>query len=142
MATRNTQLVSRPSFIVDENSMDRNAGRLIDWAKVSTMYINPETGRKIVPSGTFMVSDDTPGSDLIWPRRSETGALTAEMLLATDAIEGELDAALSGYGGFIGGVIYHNLLPDFDHADFDTWLAELVATGTGWSWQEYQDDRV
>ena len=142
MGTRTETNLSRASFIVDENSIDRNAGRQIDWTKVGTAYINPTTGKKEVPAGTMMVTDDAVGSDLIWPRANETGSLTAECLLATNAIEEEKEAPLSGYGCIIGGVIYHTLLPDFSHPDFNTWLGELVTTGTGWSWQEYRDDRA
>jgi hypothetical protein len=141
MATRNTQLVSRPSFIVDENSIDRAHGHQIDWTKTGTAFINPITGQKVIPAGTLVVEADD-GSKKVWPRTNETGALTASMILATNAIEGELDAALSGYGFIVGGVIYANLLPDYSHPDFATWWGELVATGTGWSRQAYGDDRV
>lgn len=96
----------------------------------------PGTGKKKVPAGTPMAEDAT--NHKIFPR---TATAAATGLLATDALEDDRSAALTGYGVLVGGVIYQNLLPVTLDSTMKT---ELQATGTstGFYWETYEDDRA
>lgn len=56
--------------------------------------------------------------------------------------QAERERNLAGQAILIGGVIYENLLPDSGDADFDTFKAEAVSAGNGFTWETYSDNRV
>lgn len=93
------------------------------------------TGGKILKAGTVVAEDGT--TKKIFPR-SATAA--AKGILRTDAIEGDLSAAVTGYGVIIGGVIYENLLPVTPDSTTKTEL-NAVNVGTGFVWETYSDNR-
>lgn len=103
-------------------------------------------GDKVIPAGTSMAV--IAGSEKIAPRIdrdiSAEATETAIGLLASSAIEGEKHAALTGYGIYVGGVVYEELLPDDGDAEWEdgTIPAELQAAGTGFVFETYADDRV
>lgn len=210
---RVTSSISRPPFIADPTSIDRNQGRQIDWANVAAKYydtavvvtlganaaqnattltvaaltgaiptgttldfggakfarltadaaagattltvaaiptalVSGDTatyvgpnGKRVLPAGTAV--GETLGSGKISPRVASTN--TAIGLLETTAVEGEAQAALSGYGVIVGGVVFENLLPDATGGPPATLASgiktELAAAGTGFSWQSYGDSR-
>ena len=72
------------------------------------------------------------------PRASVTGAETASFILATAASETSKTDALTGYGGYVGGTIYQNLLPDFSNSAWATWRGELATAGH-FVWETYED---
>lgn len=134
---RVTTVVSQVGFVADQHSMMRNDGRQIDFATVDDAYIVAATGKKRLPAGTVMY-EITPGGKI-----AEADALGAPPaaeaivgILVTDAVEGDRSAALSGYGVYVGGVIYGDLLPIPGQA------AGLAGVGTGFHIIPYTDDRA
>lgn len=97
------------------------------------------SGDKVIASGTIVAELS---SGKVIPRSAVTGAETAIGVLVGTAYENAKEHALTGYGVINGGVLYENLLPDRDHADFDTWITEINSAGTGVSLQEYSDSRA
>jgi len=71
-----------------------------------------------------------------------TAYIKADAILLASAVENDNNAALSGYGVVIGGVVFKNLLQESGNADFDTWLSELKEAGTGFAFETYSDDRT
>jgi hypothetical protein len=126
--------------VVDPHNTPRDNGHQIDWDNVDDAYKNDD-GKKLLPAltaiGTLL------GSGKISPRVADTNPAVA--LLATTAVEGDESAAATGYGVFLGGIFYENLLPDATGspktlpADIK---AELAEAGTGWAWRTYSDDRA
>ena len=56
MASRTTRYPSRLNFVVDLESLVRNSGRQIDWARIAatdTDFIDDD-GKKAIPAGTVM----------------------------------------------------------------------------------------
>lgn len=95
-------------------------------------------GDKSIPSGTIMAQL---ASGKLIPRASVTGAETATCILMATATERDgIGSGNPAYGCIIGGAIYQNLLPDFNHASFATWQGELANVGTGWHWETYADN--
>lgn len=137
---RTTTTVSRPSFVVDERSMEVTDGRQIDWANVGAGYINATTGKKRLPAGTVVGS--LLGNGLVSPRVLTTNPATG--ILVSDADEGDLSAAASGYGIYRGGVVYEALLPDAAGAPRVLAAAlktELAAAGCTFKFETYADSR-
>jgi hypothetical protein len=139
---RTVYVGSRPGFIVDHSSINRNSGRQIDWTAVNASFVDPATGKKKLPAGTA-VGEVTAGgkvAERVVTTRPAIG------LLASDAIEDDRSAALSGYGVIIGGVVYENLLPDATGGPPPVLAAaiktELNASGTGFVFEMYGDDRT
>lgn len=104
-------------------------------------YTSTEAGggnnAKQIPGGTIMCAL---ASGKMVPVAAAPGAETAIGLLVGDAVEDEPQAALSGYGLYIGGAVYENLLPDYGATDFATWKTELNAAGVGhFTWHTYAD---
>lgn len=59
-------------------------------------------------------------------------------ILVTSAQENSRSDSLTGYGVFVGGVFYENLLPDFEDGEWETIVTEL---GERFSFESYQDSR-
>jgi hypothetical protein len=127
--------------VVDPHNTPRDNGHQIDWANVADSYKNAD-GKKVLPAltavGTLL------GGGKVSPRVVTTNPAVG--LLATAAVEGEDSAAATGYGMFVGGAFYENLLPDATggppktlDADIKT---ELEENGTGWVWRTYSDNRA
>jgi hypothetical protein len=133
--------VSQPGFIVDYQSIVLNSGRQIDWANVAAGFVDATTGKKVLPAGT--VVGELLGGGKVSPRVVTTNPATG--ILAAQALEGDLDAALSGYGVIVGGRLYENLLPDATGGPPATLAAaiktELGTNSHGFSFETYSDDR-
>jgi hypothetical protein len=128
-------------FVVDPHNTPRDNGHQIDWENVDDAYKNAD-GKKVLPAGTAI--GRLLGGGKISPRVVTTNPAVG--LLATAAVEGEDSAAATGYGIFIGGVFFENLLPDAAggppktlDADIKT---ELEENGTGFAWRTYSDNRA
>jgi len=138
---RSTFVVARAGFVLDHNSMEHNSGRQIDWANVGAGYIDATTGKKVIPAGTIM--GELLGGGKISPRVVATNPATC--MLVANAVEGAQEHAKSGYGCYVGGVVYENLLPDAAGgppkvlaAAFKT---ELNAAGCDFKFETYEDNR-
>lgn len=97
------------------------------------------TGSKVIKAGTIMA--ELSGGKII-PRKAVTGSETAKGFLVSDVTEDAEQDALSGYGMFVGGVFYKDLLPDRNEAGFDTWIGEINTAGPGVRLEEYSDSRA
>ena len=98
------------------------------------------SGAKRILAGT-VVAEMSGG--LLVPRADRPGSETATGILATDAVEGDRSAALSGYGVYVGGVVYENLLPDSAGSTLNsTYKTELqtAGVGTGFAFLTWADD--
>jgi hypothetical protein len=93
-------------------------------------------GLKSLSAGTVMV--EISASKKICPRASRPGSETAVGLLASGAHQDSKSDAVTGYGLFVGGVIYQNLLPE--GTPNGTVKTELNAAGTGFAWEDYSND--
>lgn len=139
---RTTYVVSRAGFVVDPNSMELSEGRQIDWANVAAGYVDATTGKKVLPAGT-VVGELLGGSKKISPRVLTTNPAVG--LLATNAVEGERSDSYSGYGMYIGGVVYEALLPDSTGSPKTLAAAiktELTNAGCTFKWRVYEDNRT
>lgn len=99
------------------------------------------TGKKMLPAGTVVGS--LLGAGRVSPRIVTTNPAIG--LLETNAIEDDPDAALSGYGVIVGGVVYEALLPDSTGTPRTLSAAiktELANAGTGFSYEPYADSRA
>jgi hypothetical protein len=144
MATITTTNLGTPRFVADEHSITRsNGGRQVDWANVpaSAPYLQADGVRKLIRAGTAV--GELLGSGKISPRVVTTNPAT--LILETDAYEGDLSAAASGYGCIDGGNLYENLLPDSTggppRALASALKTELTAAGCRFKFYTYQDDR-
>lgn len=141
---------SSPGFVVDYNATARSDGRQIDWANVSDDFIPSGQTKKVIPAGTVLA--ENPAGKVI-PRKDVAAAVvanpedwavtdTAVGLIVSDAQEDSKVAAASGYGTFIGGVFYRELLPDHAEDDFDDWIAEVADKGYSVRLETYSDSRA
>lgn len=97
------------------------------------------TGKKVLKAGT--VVGEELGSGKISPRVVTTNPATG--ILVATAIEDDRSAALSGYGVYVGGVVYEALLPDAsgDPRELDAAVkTELAAAGCTFQYEVYADD--
>lgn len=134
---RTTSAISRLPFVADPHSIIRNSGRQIDWANVSATNAD---GKKVVYAGT--VVGELLGTGKVSPRVVTTNPAVGVM--ETTAIQGELVAALSGYGIIVGGHLYENMLPDATGTPKTLAAAiktELKNNGYAWSFETYSDNR-
>lgn len=131
---RVTTQVSRPGFIADHHSIDRSDGYQIDWAGVTQ---TDAEGRKYLLAGTVVGA--ALGAGKLRPRVVTTNPAIG--ILETNAYETDRDAALSGYGVILGGVIYENLLPTALDAATRTEL-NTANVGTGFAFRTYADNRA
>lgn len=133
--------LSTPGFVCDNNSMRKNSGRQIDWANVAAGYVDEASGLKVIPGGTVMSESDV-GNGSILP--SANGAHVSgdpTGLLVSTAVEDDPSAALSGYGEYIGGVVYEDLLPDSEDG-VSPYKADLQDNGLTFQFEVYADDSV
>ncbi len=117
MATVETFSNAIPAFIADHGSTSKKPGATMKWAAVDAATYDPDdTGSKKVPAGTIMVrfadGEMAPlGSTDAAASPDETPTV-AVGILASDANENAPAESLSGYGVYVGGVVFENLLPD------------------------------
>lgn len=141
---------SAPGFVLDYNATARSDGRQIDWVNVSADFIGAGLTKKMIPAGTIM-AENVAGK--IIPRKDVAAAFianpadwaeasTAAGFLVSNADEGSKTAALSGYGMFIGGVFYRELMPDHAEDDFDDWVTEVADRGYSVRLETYSDTRA
>jgi hypothetical protein len=108
--------------------------------------VYPGTGAKKIPAGKAMCEL---ASGKILPRVNRPGSEVAAGFLETNAVEGEVQAAKTGYGMIIGGVLYENLLPDATGGttgtisqDYKNELASATnGKATGFAFEQYRDNR-
>lgn len=106
------------------------------------------TGPKFLPAGTVVgmkkSRDATPSLEQISPRVVTSNP--AEGILASDAVENDQSAALTGYGVIRGGSIYENLLPEATGTPKVLASAvknelQTAGVGTGFMFLQYSDSR-
>lgn len=77
---RTTTNTTRPAFVADPGSIDRNTGRQVDWTNVPSSFKNSD-GNKVIPAGTVMSgevnSDAVGGSGKMVPRSATTTVTVA-----------------------------------------------------------------
>ena len=137
---RTNYAVSRPHFIADHKSMEGNSGRQIDWANVPAGYVDAATGKKVLPAGT--VVGELLGAGKISPRVLTTNPATG--ILQTTAVQDAPEHALSGYGVYVGGVVYEALLPDAAGSPrvlADAIKTELDTARCTFKYERYEDNR-
>lgn len=76
------------------------------------------------------------------PRKSVTAAETATEFIISDADEGAKEQAATGYGTFLSGTFYEDLLPDRGESGFATWIGEIRTNGGSVRLQPYSDSRA
>lgn len=141
---------SSPGFVVDYNATARSDGRQIDWTNVSAGYIPAGLTKKVIPAGTIMAKN---ADGKIIPRKDVAAAFaanpsdwagteTAGGFLVSNADEGSNAMSLSGFGMFVGGVFYRELLPDRGETNFNDWIAEVVDAGYSVRLETYSDSRA
>lgn len=141
---------SAPGFVLDYNATARSDGRQIDWTNVSDDYIAEGLTKKVIPAGTVMAEN---AAGKIIPRKDVAAAFianpsdwpeatTSSGFLVSNADEGSKTAAASGYGMFIGGVFYRELMPDHEETNFDDWVAEVATAGYSVRLETYSDSRA
>lgn len=96
-------------------------------------YVVSYSNAKVIEAGTVMCQLT---SGKMVPRAARPGSEEAMGLLIATATEGNNSDALTGYGVFIGGVFYENLLPE----TITSYKTELESNGTSYAWQTYADD--
>lgn len=145
MPTSNTYQLSRATWLVDWENAPRDTGYQIEWAECDPERVD-NNGNKYVPDGTVMAlmagGKVVPRVDvLLQAEVGYEGDLTGDEeaigLLIGEANEADRSDALTGYGVLLGGVVYENLLPDAEHADFDTWKTELAANAMPFLFREH-----
>lgn len=107
MPTRTHTYHGTPRFIADEQTVTRGSGVQIDWANVNVSYKESD-GLKFLRAGT--VVGELLGGGKASPRIITTNPATG--VLETDAKEGDMNAALTGYSVIRSGHLYENLMPD------------------------------
>lgn len=112
---------------------------MIDWANVDVAYVDATSGKKVIPAGTAMGLLLGAGAGMS-PRVVTTNPAVG--LLEGDAVEDELNAALSGYGLILGATVYENLLPDATGGPPATIAAGIkTELGAAFIYVVYEDDR-
>lgn len=132
--------LSTPGFVCDNNSMRKNSGRQIDWDGVDDSRVDETSGKKVIPAGTA-VSVSTNDATKIVPSADTDATGNAIGLLVSNAVEDDPSAALSGYGVYIGGVVFEDLTPDGADGS-NAFKAELATSGCTFQWERYSDSSV
>lgn len=104
-------------------------------ANNDTAYYSTPGRMRRLKAGTIV--GELLGSGKVSPRVVTTNPATG--ILETDALENDKNAALTGYGVIVGGVVFGNLL--VGGAPTTTVKNELIAAGTGFAFLTYGDDR-
>lgn len=131
---RRTYTLSTPGFVADADSVSLSTGRQVDWESITA-----QDGRKFLPAGTLVGVNDDGQLIPAAPADGEEDPANVFGILVTSAHENLPSDAKTGYGVYVGGVFYENLLPDREDADFDD-LRE--ALGPRFVWETYEDDRA
>lgn len=143
MATRTTLAISRPGFVVDWQAVERLSGGQIDFALTGAGFIDATTGKKRIKAGTVMGQNATSKK---WAPHGTATFTGRYAILQTDANEGAESESLSGYGFFVGGVLYENLLPEAAGGPPavlpGTRKADLAASGCTFKYEIYADNRA
>ena len=104
------KILSRPGFAVDHGSIDKNSGRIIDFAAVSSNFLNASTNKKEIEAGRAVsergdgsivprtdteqsglaLSDD--GAGTVTATQADHGYKTGDMV----TIEGAAEARFNG----------------------------------------------
>lgn len=131
--------VATPGFVADISSTWRSFGRQVNWSEVVVGRVNAITGKKEIPAGTIMAVQ---ADGKMIPRDDVAGGgeTSTEILIGT-AIEDAAHHAKSGYGTYVGGVFYINLMPDYGDGSLSTWQTELGTKGP-FVWLTYEDSSV
>lgn len=119
MTTKTVGSWLTPSFIVNYASMKPGIGAQISWADVGAGFIDANTGKKRLPAGTVIGYIKNAGATLGKAAPHGVTALTAGTVATQYAIlqtsadeDAELVGGFNGFGTWIGGNVYENLLPD------------------------------
>ena len=138
MPSRSSRTLSVPAFVVSEKSIQRNSGRQIDWANVSTTNSD---GVKVLLAGTAI--GDLLGNGKISPRVVTTNPAIG--IMEETAIQSSTVAALTGYPVIIGGVLYENMLQGVSGTPPvlpSAVKTELNNNGLGFVFEQYVDSRA
>jgi hypothetical protein len=141
MAGWTTSHPSRTRPVADEKSITRHGtGVEIDWANVSSAYLNAATGKKEIPAWTVLGLLLGGGSKAS-PRADTTNPAVG--FLETPAVEDALNVPAPGmYGMVVGGNLYENLLPEASGSPAvltSDVKDELAAAGSRFYFQQYGD---
>lgn len=96
--------------------------------------------KRVIPGGTIMARTD---DDKLIPRHDAEDE-TATEILQSDAVEGSMVHAKSGYGTLIEAQVFENLLPDADETSGDIpaeYKTELAASGARINYSDWSDSR-
>ena len=109
-------------------------------ANASIAYIGGVQGSKLIRAGTIMVevASGTYAGKVV-PRVDRPASETAKYLLATDAVQDDPNAAMSGYGMFTGAHVFENLLPEQVSGSIDS--TAKTELGSWFKFDTYADSR-
>jgi hypothetical protein len=95
---------------------------------------------RIIPSGTVMARTT---AGLLIPR-AVADAETASEILASDAIERSDVDSMTGYGTYVSGLIFENMMPDADGSGdiVAGWKTELATAGCSFIFHDFVDSRL
>lgn len=122
-----------------------SVGETVTISGANLSYVNGRVVIATVPTAnTFTyaaVGADATATGTIVATRAAVG------LLVSNALEGDTQAAMTGYGIYIGGVVYENLLPDASGTPkvLSTALKtdlQYAGNTTGWAFVAYADSRA
>jgi hypothetical protein len=133
--------LSTPGFVCDNNSMRKNSGRQIDWDNVAAGYVDADSGKKVIPAGTVMSASDAGDGSILPDANGSHVSGNPIGLLVSTAIEDDESAALSGYGVYVGGVVYRDLLPETVGGTLSA-ESDLQSNGLTFQFETYADDSV
>lgn len=105
-------------------------------------YYGGTPGSETIPAGTVFCELS---SGKVVPRVDRPGSETAAMIAKTPMARNDQTAAVSGFGFYIGGVIFENLLPEADSGTgliSSTYKTELEANLHRFIMEVYADDRA
>lgn len=114
---------------------------LVNALEAADTAVYGGTGKKMLPQHCAV--GDELGNGKLAPRIETTNPAIG--LLATNAIEGDASAGLSGYGLIRGGVFFENMLPDAVGSPKELPAAiktELRASGVGYAFEQFVDSRA
>lgn len=129
--------ISQQAFVINPDQMNDNTGRQVDWANVPIGYVDSVTGKKRIPAGKAMKVGPVPPLMIPIAAAADAGVVG---LLKTEAYEDNESHSLSGYGLYVGGGVYENLLPDQVAGALPAALkTSLQALGAGFYFGAYED---
>lgn len=133
--------LSTPGFVCDNNSMRKNSGRQIDWTNVAAGYVDADSGLKTIPAGTVMAASDVADGSVVPAANGSHVSGNPIGVLVSTAIEDDESAALSGYGIYVGGVIFLDLLPETSGGT-NAYSSDLQSNGLTFQFETYADSSV